>query len=67
MKIAVVQSEPRFGRVEENLEAALETVGSVDAELFVFPELALSGYVFESVDEARGLAQERTCTTRPSS
>jgi len=58
MKVAVVQSEPRFGLVRENLDAALETICSVDADLFVFPELALSGYLFESADEARGLAQE---------
>ena len=58
MKVAVVQSEPRFGRVRENLDGALETLSSVDADLFVFPELALSGYLFESAAEARELAQE---------
>jgi len=58
MRVAVVQSEPRFGRVQENLDGALETLSSVDADLFVFPELALSGYLFESAAEARELAQE---------
>jgi predicted amidohydrolase len=58
MKVGVVQLHPAFGDVEGNLEKVMERVSSEDAELFVLPELVLSGYVFESREEAASLAQE---------
>jgi predicted amidohydrolase len=57
MKAAAVQFEPVFGDVRGNAHRLLELVASVEADLFVMPELALSGYLFESTDEAAGLAQ----------
>jgi predicted amidohydrolase len=57
MKAAVVQFEPTFGDVAGNAARILELIAGADAELFVFPELALTGYLFESTEEALGLAQ----------
>ncbi|MCD4690753.1 hypothetical protein K8S17_04755 [bacterium] len=57
MKAAVVQFEPVFGDIDGNARKLAALVESVEAELFVMPELALSGYVFESVEEAEGLSQ----------
>lgn len=58
MKVGVVQLHPAFGDIEGNLQKVMESVSSADAELFVLPELVLSGYVFESRKEAVSLAQE---------
>ena len=57
MKAAVVQFRPTFGDVPGNAARILELVTEADAELFVFPELALTGYLFESTEEALALAQ----------
>jgi hypothetical protein len=58
MRVAVVQTRPVFGDVPGNLERAMSMAGSVRADLYVLPELCLSGYLFGSRDEARSLAQE---------
>jgi predicted amidohydrolase len=57
MDVAVVQFRPEFGDVERNLARMAELVSSRDADLFVLPELALSGYLFESPEEALSLSQ----------
>src|SRR5579862_2276701 len=54
-KVAVVQMFPAFGAMRTNLDAIFEHMRSSaeqGAELVVFPECALSGYVYTGVDEA---------------
>ncbi len=58
MRAGVVQFRPEFGDVKGNTERLLSMVAGEDADLFVMPELALSGYVFESRDEAMSLSQD---------
>ncbi|MBD3348726.1 MAG: hypothetical protein GF400_05980 [Candidatus Eisenbacteria bacterium] len=58
MRIAVVQMRPAFGDVEGNARRAVSMIESERADLYVLPELALSGYLFESKEEATSLAQE---------
>jgi predicted amidohydrolase len=57
MNVAVVQTGPRFGDIAANVARIVELISSEDAELYVIPELALSGYLFESTDEAFSLSQ----------
>jgi predicted amidohydrolase len=57
MRVAVVQSSPRFGEIEANLEALVGAIRETDAELYVLPELCLTGYDFEDRDEAARLAE----------
>lgn len=57
MDVAVVQLRPKFGDIAANLERIVDLISSEDADLYVLPELALSGYLFESTDEALSLAQ----------
>lgn len=60
VKIAAVQMDPKITRNSENLERiALETRAAAKngADLIVFPECALSGYVFSSREEAIPFAE----------
>lgn len=57
MRVAAVQFRPDFGCVEANLDRMLAAMARETADLFVLPELALSGYVFESRDEVAALSQ----------
>ena len=57
MRVGVVQFGPVFGDVAGNMDRVLALLEPEDAELFVLPELALSGYLFESREEAEALAQ----------
>src|SRR5437899_2548092 len=53
---AVVQMDVRIGENDANLRRVLEFLGEAagnGAKLVVFPECALSGYCFSSLDDAR--------------
>lgn len=59
-RIALVQMDPKREQLDANREAILshiETAADAGANLVVFPECALSGYVFNSLDEARPSAE----------
>lgn len=47
MRIALVQFEPRMGEPGRNLSRAVDLVRGAEADLYVLPELCLSGYDFE--------------------
>ncbi len=51
MKVGFYQYAPQFGEVKKNLDAVLGRLESVDCELLVLPELAMSGYQFCSLEE----------------
>ena len=57
MKIGFVQFDPQFGDVEVNLQKAIGLMESADADLFVLPELAFTGYLFEDRTELEALAE----------
>lgn len=57
-RIAVVQTVPEFGAVDANRRATVDAVREhADADLVVLPELATSGYVFESHAEVDAMAE----------
>ena len=61
MLAAVAQMEPQLGEVARNLEAIVARLEEASAEgvtLIVLPECAVSGYVFDSPEEALASAQE---------
>ncbi|MDX3925833.1 MAG: nitrilase family protein [Shinella sp.] len=61
LKVASIQMEPVFGRTAENVArslALLEEAAEKGARLAVLPELCNTGYVFESREELRSLAEE---------
>lgn len=59
LRAAAVQMDVRLGEVQANLRRVLELLEEAvagGAQLVVFPECALSGYCFESLEEARAAA-----------
>jgi predicted amidohydrolase len=60
VKVAGVQMDVAFAEPEKNLAHIaefFETTCAAGAKLTVFPECALTGYCFESLDEARPVAE----------
>ena len=57
MRVAAVQTKPEFGKVNYNLQQALKLMASVEADLFVLPELFSTGYLFTSREEARSFSE----------
>ena len=62
MRIAVAQTCPVYREIEQNLGSMIEIIERSDAELIVFPELALTGYLFTSTEQARPFAREVKCS-----
>lgn len=61
VRVACVQMRPRVGEKTENIAAScryIETAAREGAELIVMPELCNSGYLFETMAEARELSEE---------
>lgn len=63
MLLACVQSDVTFADISANLQRVLtwlDTASELDADLVVFPECMLSGYAYDSRDEALPHAMEIT-------
>lgn len=58
MKIATVQNSPLFGEKEKNINELLKMMESTEAELYILPEMAYSGYQLVSKEEAVTLADK---------
>jgi len=61
MRVAVAQLDPKLADKARNLDACLARLDeavSQGAELVVFPECAIAGYMFESAEEAMPYAEE---------
>ena len=60
IRVSCIQFEPEIGDVDRNTGRATELIRAAAAEgsqLIVLPELASTGYVFESHEEAKSLAE----------
>lgn len=51
MRLAIVQTNPLFGKVEANVHAAMELMRSTPADLYILPELFNTGYNFINPEE----------------
>ena len=58
MKISLVQFQPQFGEIEQNLKYIEQKALEIDSKIIVFPELCLSGYDFKEKSEVADLSQE---------
>jgi predicted amidohydrolase len=60
IRVAACQIDPQLGEVDRNLEhieRVVEEAAAAGAKLVVLPEAAVTGYVFENLDEALTVAQ----------
>ena len=58
MIVAVLQTHPEFEQIAANLDAAEAAITMAgEADLVVLPELFATGYAFESLEQARALAE----------
>jgi N-carbamoylputrescine amidase len=61
IKVASVQTNPVMNAVEDNVTdmvRAIENLARAGVQLAVFPELATTGYMFDSATEARAVAED---------
>lgn len=58
MHLAIVQTSPAFGKVEENIQAAVGLMESTPADLYVLPELFNTGYNFIENLEVERVAEQ---------
>ncbi len=58
MRAAFIQTSPVFGKVAENVEAAVKKIKRLDADLVVLPELFSTGYQFRSKAELLRLSED---------
>ncbi len=57
MRVGFYQYAPQFGAVKQNLDMVVDKLQSVECDLLVLPELAMSGYQFISKEEVATLAE----------
>jgi len=57
VRAAVVQSQPDFGRIEQNLSGLEALLARELADLYVLPELCASGYLFNHAAELERLGE----------
>lgn len=57
MKLGLVQTSPEFGSKDSNRKQIEELVGAQRADLWIIPELALTGYEFSGRQQAYDLAE----------
>ncbi len=57
-RVGVCQFKPIFLKVNENLQKMASLLQGIEADLVVFPELATSGYLFNSIDEVKAVAED---------
>jgi len=58
MQLAIVQTSPVFGKVQENVQAALNLMEGRPADLYVLPELFNTGYNFIEILEVERVAEQ---------
>lgn len=58
MRLGIVQTSPAFGNKEKNRGEIEQLTDGQEADLWIMPELALTGYEFRDPKELRELAEE---------
>jgi predicted amidohydrolase len=56
-RVGLLQFEPKFLKIDENLNKIKKMIRPVEADLIVLPELATSGYIFKTKQELEIVAE----------
>lgn len=56
MKVAIVQNNPVWGEKEKNIKKLIELMNEKNADIYILPEMAYTGYQLTSKDEAQKIA-----------
>jgi predicted amidohydrolase len=57
VKVAIVQTNPQFGHVQKNVDDAVATMATLNADVYVLPELFNTGYNFIDKNEVEQLSE----------
>jgi predicted amidohydrolase len=57
VKVAIVQTQPTFGEIDDNIRRAIALMESERADLYVLPELFTTGYDFKNAGEVELLSE----------
>ncbi len=57
MRLTIIQTNPVFGKIRENVSSAISQMNQLCADLFVLPELFNTGYNFSSQKEIELLSE----------
>jgi len=60
-KVGICQFKPEIMQINKNLEKMRSLLESISADLIVLPELASSGYLFNSKEEVGSIAEDPNC------
>ncbi|GAB6188740.1 apolipoprotein N-acyltransferase [Marinitoga arctica] len=58
MKIGLVQFRPELFQVKENVERGIKLIKEKNADIFIFPELAFTGYTFNTKSEIEWVSED---------
>lgn len=56
-KVSVLQYKPELFEVEKNFNRLYGMISACESDLIVLPELALSGYLFSSIEEVKSVSE----------
>lgn len=59
MKIGLVQFRPELFQIKENVEKGVNLIKEEEADIFIFPELAFTGYTFNTKKEVEWVSEDK--------
>ncbi|MDX1440462.1 MAG: nitrilase-related carbon-nitrogen hydrolase, partial [Rubricoccaceae bacterium] len=57
MRTALVQFNPQYLEIEQNLDTVEDLLSGVDADLIILPEFFATGYFFHSHEDVQSAAE----------
>ncbi|BBE31343.1 apolipoprotein N-acyltransferase [Tepiditoga spiralis] len=57
INISIVQFKPKLFKIKENVDTAINLIKNEKTDLFLFPELAFSGYSFSKNEEVKEVSE----------
>lgn len=58
INLSIVQFKPKLFKIKENVDSAITFIKNEKTNLFLFPELAFSGYSFSKIEEVQAASED---------